>query len=320
MSKFYCGIDLGGTKICIGVFNEKCDILALKKIKTNATIGKEEIIKNIKSSIVETCLEANISINDISKIGIGSAGNIDSKKGIINYVVNLPDFINVPIKDILENEFKIETELYNDANVATYGEYKLGVGKGSKNFVYMTVSTGIGGGVVLNGELYEGANSNACEFGHATIDYKGEKCRCGNYGCLDNLASGTAVRKRAISEIKKGRESRILEIAKKSVDEIKAEDVFKGAELNDELCKEIVSDVAFYLGVGISNIIIYYNPEIIAIGGGVSKSLCYFYDDMMKIIKERTLKSSLSVCSIKEAKLKDNIGVMGIAALFKDNM
>lgn len=313
MSKFVIGVDLGGTKINTGIIDESGKIILSIKVPTLAKEGPYPVIERIKKSIYDVLIEANMKLEDIKGIGIISPGPIDSEKGLVVNPSNLPGWDHIPIVKLLKEEFKLPVMLDNDANAAALAEYMFGSGRGLKNFVYITVSTGIGGGIIINGKLYRGTNSNAGEVGHMTINYNGPKCNCGNFGCFETYASGTAIARYAKKAVFDNRTTLIKELAGEN--EITAQHVFEAAIKEDPVAIELIDEEAFYLGVGISNIIAFANPERIALGGGVSKQWDMFYSRMMETINERSLKSMIDVCQIVKSELKDDIGILGAAAI-----
>lgn len=313
MSKVVIGVDLGGTKINTGIVDENGKVLKSVKAPTLAKEGPYPVIDRIKKSIYDVLEEANMKLGDVGGIGIISPGPIDSDKGLVINPSNLPGWDHIPLVNLLKEEFNLPVMLDNDANAAALAEFLFGAGRGLKNFVYITVSTGIGGGVIINGKLYRGTNSNAAEVGHMTIDYKGPKCNCGNIGCFEVFASGTAIARLAREAVQKGRSTLIKEMARDN--EITAQHVFEAALAKDAVALELIDNEAFFLGVGISNIITFANPERIAIGGGVSKQWDMFYDKMMDTVRERTLKPMIEVCQIVKSELKDDIGILGAAAI-----
>ncbi|MDF2673540.1 MAG: hypothetical protein K0R09_1805 [Clostridiales bacterium] len=313
MSKFVIGVDLGGTKINTGIIDESGKVILSIKVPTLAKEGPYPVIERIKKSIYDVLIEANMKLEDIKGIGIISPGPIDSEKGLVVNPSNLPGWDHIPIVKLLREEFKLPVMLDNDANAAALAEYMFGSGRGLKNFVYITVSTGIGGGVIIDGKLYRGTNSNAGEVGHMTINYNGPKCNCGNFGCFETYASGTAIARFAKKAVLEGRSTLIKELAGEK--EINAQHVFEAAIKGDNVALELIDEEAFYLGIGISNIIAFANPERITLGGGVSNQLDMFYNRMMETINERSLKSMVDVCQIVKSELKDDIGILGAAAI-----
>lgn len=313
MRKIVCGVDLGGTKINTGLIDNEGKILKNIRVPTLAEEGPEAVIKRIENSIYGVLDEAGLRVSDISGIGIGSPGPLDAERGVVICPPNLPGWDNIPLVKILSEKFDVLIKLNNDANAAALGEHLFGAGRGIDNFVYVTVSTGIGGGAIIDGKLYNGENSNAAEIGHHTIDFRGPKCNCGNYGCFEAYASGTALSRFAREAIEAGRKSIIENMANKGA--VKAEHVFEAAKMDDALAKELIENEAFYLGIGIANIMAFYNPKRIAIGGGVSSQWEMLYDGMMKTIYERALKPNAEICEVVKAELGENVGLLGAAAL-----
>jgi glucokinase len=313
LKKFLCGVDLGGTKISTGIVDENGNIIKSIKIPTMAEKGPDVVIERIEESIYQVLKDTGLEMSNLKGIGIGSPGPLNAKKGIVISPPNLPHWSNVPIVEILSKRLGIEVRLENDANAAAIGEHLFGSGRGVDNFVYITVSTGIGGGVIIEGKLYSGENSNAAEIGHHTINFDGPRCNCGNYGCFEAYASGTAIARFAREGIEKGIKTKIKELAGEG--EVKAEHVFEAAKLGDEFAKELVEKEAFYLGVGIANIMAFYNPRKIAIGGGVSAQWDMLYGKMMETVRKKALKPNAEVCEVVKAQLGENIGVLGAAAL-----
>ena len=313
MGKIVCGIDIGGTKINTGLIDSDGRIIKNVKVPTIASEGPDAVISRIIKSVEDVLKLSNIDIKSVSGIGIGSPGPLDTEKGIIMNPSNLPGWDNIHITDIIENEFKIKTTLDNDANAAALGEYLYGAGKGSKAFVYVTVSTGVGGGIVTDGKVYHGINSNAAEIGHSIINFNGPKCNCGNYGCLEAYASGTALARFAQEAVDKGYDTIIKSIA--GPDPISAQHVFEAAKKKDKLAEELVENEAYYLGIGLTNILAFCNPEIIAIGGGVANAWDMFADKMIDTAKKRSLKPIYNACRIVKAELGSNVGLIGAAAL-----
>lgn len=313
MQKIICGVDLGGTKIKTGLVDEKGKIISSIKIPTLAQEGPDAVIKRIVRSITDVSNMANIAISNISGIGIGVPGQLDVPKGLIVNMPNLPGWNNIPLAERISKELKLPVKIDNDANAAALGEYLFGVGNGIDIFMYITISTGIGGGLIINGEIYHGANSNALEIGHMTIDFNGPKCNCGNYGCFESMASGTALARYANDLLTSEKNTLLKDIT--NTDEIKAEHVFKAAQLGDKLSKDLIDKESFYLGIGISNLITLFNPRRIAIGGGMSNDLDVMYDKIVETINTRALKANASICDIVKAKLGDNTGLLGAVSL-----
>ena len=309
MKKYVIGVDLGGTKISTAISTIEGNILANVVLPTKAEEGEAAVLGRIVQSIDEVIVGSSTSIDEIEAIGIGSPGPLDAKKGIIITTPNLP-FKNYNLVQPLKEKYNIQVYLDNDANAAAIGEYMFGAGKGKNSIVYFTVSTGVGGGAVLDGKVYRGHTSNALEIGHTTVDPNGPRCNCGNLGCLEAMSSGTAI-------AKKGKEavSTNVETSLKKHDTVTSYEVFKEAEAGDEVAKDIIDNALTYLGIGVANAIATFDPEMIIIGGGVSKAGDIVFDTVKKVVNKRCFKSMAESCEIVPAGLGSDAGVVGAVAL-----
>ena len=309
MKKYVIGVDLGGMKISTAISTIEGNILANVVLPTKAEEGEAAVLGRIVQSIDEVIVGSSTSIDEIEAIGIGSPGPLDAKKGIIITTPNLP-FKNYNLVQPLKEKYNIPVYLDNDANAAAIGEYMFGAGKGKNSIVYFTVSTGVGGGAVLDGKVYRGHTSNALEIGHTTVDPNGPRCNCGNLGCLEAMSSGTAI-------AKKGKEavSTNVETSLKKHDTVTSYEVFKEAEAGDEVAKDIIDNALTYLGIGVANAIATFDPEMIIIGGGVSKAGDIVFDTVKKVVNKRCFKSMAESCEIVPAGLGSDAGVVGAVAL-----
>ena len=309
MKKYVIGVDLGGTKISTAISTIEGNILANVVLPTKAEEGETAVLGRIVQSIDEVIVGSSTSIDEIEAIGIGSPGPLDAKKGIIITTPNLP-FKDYNLVQPLKEKYDIPVYLDNDANAAAIGEYMFGAGKGKESIVYFTVSTGVGGGAVLDGKVYRGHTSNALEIGHTTVDPNGPRCNCGNLGCLEAMSSGTAI-------AKKGKEavSTNVETSLKKYDTVTSYEVFKEAEAGDEVAKDIIDNALTYLGIGVANAIATFDPEMIIIGGGVSKAGDIVFNTVKKVVNKRCFKSMAESCEIVPAGLGSDAGVVGAVAL-----
>lgn len=309
MRNYVIGIDLGGTKISTALSDFQGNILNNVVVKTKADEGQIAVLNRIISTIELVIDKEGISIDEIEAIGIGSPGPLNVRTGVIIETPNLP-FKNFNIKKSIEDKFKVSVYLDNDANVATIGEFMFGAGRGKKNLVFMTVSTGIGGGAIINGNIYRGSTFNALEIGHTTINPKGPKCNCGNIGCLEVLASGTAIGKRgqevAESEVK---------TSLKNYNKITSYEVFLEAGKGDKEAKKIRDKALNYLGIGVANVVSIFDPEMVIIGGGVTQVGDILFERVRKVVNERCFKVMSDNCDIVPAALGTSAGVVGAAAL-----
>ena len=309
MKKYVIGVDLGGTKISTAISTIEGNILANVVLPTKAEEGEVAVLGRIIQSIDEVIVGSSTSIDEVEAIGIGSPGPLDAKKGIIITTPNLP-FKDYNLVQPLKEKYNIPVYLDNDANAAAIGEYMFGAGKGKESIIYFTVSTGVGGGAVLDGKVYRGHTSNALEIGHTTVDPNGPRCNSGNLGCLEAMSSGTAI-------AKKGKEavSTNVETSLKKYDTITSYEVFKEAEAGDEVAKDIIDNALTYLGIGVANAIATFDPEMIIIGGGVSKAGDIVFDTVKKVVNKRCFKSMAESCEIVPAGLGSDAGVVGAVAL-----
>lgn len=306
-------VDLGGTKIIVALISNRGEILASESCPTLADEGPGSVIKRIFAAIDHLLTLKNISSSQLNSISIAAAGGIDMEKGIITISPNLPGWTNISLRSIVEKKYKTNVFLLNDANAAALGEHRFGAGKGANNLIYITVSTGIGGGIIIDGRLYSGASGGAGEVGHMTIDANGPVCNCGNIGCWETLASGTALAKEVIRRINAGEKSLLTEMVEGKIENITAKEVSLAAQNGDRLASEVVARVVNYLGTGMVNLVNILNPEIIIVGGGMSKMGGLLFDPLRQIVRERAFKLSAQAVRIVPAQLGDDAGVIGAA-------
>lgn len=308
-NKYVIGIDLGGTKISGAIADFNGDIISKYIIPTNSHEGEKVVLERITTVIEKVIEESKIDKDKILAIGIGSPGPLDAKKGIILTTPNLP-FKNFNIVKPLEDKFNISVHLDNDANAAAIGEYVFGAGQGTNNMVFITVSTGIGGGAILNGKIYRGNTCNALEIGHTTIEKDGPKCNCGNYGCAEALASGTAIGRSAKEAVEKGEKTSLS-----SYEKITAYEVFKEAEKGDAVAQKVLDKALNYLGICVANVIASFDPEMVIIGGGVSKGGNIVFQKVEEVVSKRCFKAMSENTKIVPAALGTDAGVIGAVAL-----
>lgn len=314
MNKYSIGIDLGGTKILIGlVEKESGKVVSHIKKKTKKEKGPENIVRKMVEGVEELLEESGKSFMEISSIGIGSAGQIDRKNGIIIGAPNL-DCYNLNLKEILQNKFNIPVFVGNDVEVATIGEQKFGAGKGCTDFVCVFVGTGIGSAIVKNGHIIYGATGTAGELGHIIVDLNGRPCACGAHGCLEAYASRSAIETRIEGALKKGRKSCISEYLEEGK-AITSSMIRKSIEREDELVTQCVSEASEYLSGGLASVINLINPELIILGGGLIEAVDYFYKQTIKKAKSKSLPVPAEKIRFSKTILGDYSGVIGAALL-----
>lgn len=308
------GIDIGGTKSIVGVADEQGNLLAHKRILTPGVLGPDINIGMIGAATDEVVRQAGVRVD---AIGIGCGGPIDQSTGALLQVPNLPGWDGIVLTEIFGEHFGVPAFIENDATAAALGELMFGAGKGVDDFVYFTVSTGIGGGIVINGGLYRGCGGNAGEFGHMKIiPNGGPKCTCGGTGCLESLSSGTSIARIARERIKKSTRTALNKLAE-SPDKITAEHVAEAARNGDEFAREVWSEAMYYLGVGVANVINAFNPRLVIMGGGVTKAGDWFFRPVVKTAREHAMQSLAEDVEIVPAANGDLVGLMGAVAVAK---
>ena len=305
--KYVVGVDLGGTKIYTALVDLDGNIIKEKTVETLAHEGEQAVMGRIIDTI--DYVTEGTDKNLIKSIGIGSPGPLDVKNGIIIENSNLP-FKNFEIVKTIRETYDLPTYLDNDANVATLGEFMFGAGKGTENMVFITASTGIGGGAVINGKLFRGTTGNALEIGHTIVANEGPRCGCGNIGCAEALGSGTAIGKRAKEAVATN-----VETSLKNYENVTSKEVFKEAANGDRVAKNILETSLNYLGIAVANTITNFDPEKVVIGGGVINGGSIVLDTIRRVVGERALKTFVDSCTVEKAVLGGKAGVLGAAAL-----
>ena len=306
-------VDLGGTKIIAAIISDKGQVTAREYYLTLAEEGPQPVIDRVLSAIDHILGLVNLDSSKLHSISLAAAGAIDIDKGLVTLSPNLPGWHNIPLRDIVKEKHRVDTFLINDASAAALGEHHFGVGRGVNNLVLLTLGTGIGGGIIINGELYSGPRGSAGEIGHATIDVNGPRCSCGNVGCLEMLASGTAIAQEAVRRISQGEMSSLTKIVDGKAGNITAREVSLAAQNGDSLALEVISKAATYLGVAMVNLVNIFNPEMIIIGGGMAQMGDLLLDTARQVVKERAFPLSAQAVRIVTAQLGDNAGVLGAA-------
>lgn len=306
-------IDLGGTKIAAGLVSGDGELISQGYCLALADEGPEAVIKRLLSVAHQSLEQAGLKASTIEGVTVAAAGALDTKKGLVTASPNLPGWRNVPLQAIITEKLGVKTYLINDASAAALGEHRLGAGKGVDNLIYLTVSTGIGGGIIIGGQLYTGADGCAGEIGHMTIDINGPRCNCGNIGCLETLASGTAITKEAISRLGQGEKSSLVTLAQGKLGNITAKMIAQAARKGDSLARDVIARAARYLGIGMVNLVNIFNPERIIVGGGVARMGNLLLDPARKVVEERAFLLPAHTVRIVPAKLGGNSAIIGAA-------
>jgi glucokinase len=271
----------------------------------------------IDTVIAETIAETGARRSDFIGVGIGSPGPLDRHRGVVIVTPNL-GWTDFPLRDRVSEAVNLPATLDNDANCATIGEWWQGAAKGARNVVGMTIGTGIGGGLILEGRLYHGSSDVAGEIGHTTIDSTGRRCKCGNYGCLEAYASGPAIAERAREALERDSAGSILpDMVGGKLDLITAQTVYEASGRDDPLATEVVRDTARFLGAGIANLLNIFNPDVVVIAGGVTQAGNAIFEPMRTEVRRRAFKPAVEACSIVPAILTGSAGVVGAVATYK---
>ncbi len=307
-------VDIGGTKIITAIVSHDGHILAEGRCLTLADEGAQAVIVRLFTAI-DSLLEKNsMKPSQMGGISMAAAGAIDSDRGLITVSPNLPGWRDVPLVKMVRERYKVAGFLINDASAAALGEHRFGAGRGVNNLILLTLGTGIGGGIIINNELYLGACGSAGEIGHMVIDVNGPECGCGNKGCLEALASGTAVARDAIKRISQGEKSSLVEMVGSRVENITAENIGDAARNGDSLALDVFLRAGTYLGVGMANLVNIFNPEMIILGGGMVELGDLLFGPAKRVVAEKAFPISARAVRIVEAQLGNEAGIYGAAA------
>ncbi|MBO5226821.1 MAG: ROK family protein [Ruminococcus sp.] len=308
--KYYIGVDLGGTNIVAGVVNENYEIIAKSSVKTNLPRPEQEIAADIIKVAKQAVEDAGLTMEQIEWVGMGTPGIANSETGIIEYSNNL-GFINTPMVKYLEEGLGKPAFIENDANAAAYGEYVAGAAKGAKNAVCITLGTGVGGGIVIDGKIYCGSNFGGAEIGHTVISVDGPQCTCGRKGCFEVFSSATGLIRMTKEAIADNPDS---SMAKE--DKISGRTAFNHMRSGDASAKAVVDKYIKHLAAGVTNTINIFQPDVLCIGGGVCNEGDPLLVPMKEIVaKENYTRNSPKNAEIVIAKLGNDAGIIGAAFL-----
>jgi glucokinase len=320
--QYIIGVDLGGTNIVAGAMTvDGTRHLAMRSIPTNSVAGDEAVAERIvgldEGVFLDAISETGATRQDFIGIGVGAPGPLDREHGIVLIAPNL-GWKDFPLRDRIQSQLKLPTTLDNDANCATFGEWWQGAARGGRNVIGLTIGTGIGGGIILNGALFHGASDMAGEIGHTTIDVNGRHCKCGNYGCLEAYTSGPAIATRAREMlVREEVESMIPQMVGGKLEAITAQTVYDAAKAEDQVANEIVRDTARYLGAGIANLLNTFNPDTVVVAGGVTAAGDTLFVPLRAEVRRRAFKPAVTAARIVPGELPGTAGVVGAVASFK---
>lgn len=320
MSSYILGIDLGGTKVLAAVLDAEGRILARARAKTRGWRDDEEVFRTVIQVGHRAIEHAGIAVNQLEAVGICAPGPIDFDTGYIIETANLK-FKNFPLGPRTAEEFGRPAIVENDVNAGVYGELKAGAARGARDVLGVFIGTGIGGGLIVNGALYRGSSTGAGEVGHIIVEAGGPRCGCGNRGCLEALASRTAITRDIRKAIKRGKRSSVAKLLTKETDLLSGKDLKAAYDSGDELVRNAVNRAARLAGIGIGSLLNVLGPEIVVLGGGVVEA---FGDDFVARIERSARNIAFEINSkkvkITRAELGDDAGVIGAAMLARESL
>ena len=314
MSEMFVGIDLGGTNIKIGLFDSELKLISKTSVATKVDMGPEVVIDKMAQTAKKLLAEAGLSMQDVVAVGIGTPGPAKYSEGIIIKSTNMPTFKNVPICRMLNERLGVPIVFDNDANVACWGEYAVGAGKGVKDMVFFTLGTGIGGGIISSGELVHGCDENGAELGHMVIYPDGRECACGQRGCVEAYASADSTARRATEAVEAGAKSSLKKVLEEK-GEITSKDVYEHLAAGDKLAKEITDGTAKALAITCINMLHITEPKRIVFAGGMIAAGDVLLNRIKDFFNEHIWTLKKELVEICFATLGEDAGIIGAAAL-----
>jgi glucokinase len=313
--KKYIGCDLGGTNLRAAIVDiENGSVLHQMNVPTLAREGHDAVMQRMAALCLQLIESAGMQKEEIGGIGIGAPGVLDLEKGETLFLPNLHGtWPHVPLRDTIKELTGLPTALLNDVRSITNGEWRFGAGRGLDTVAVFAVGTGIGGGLVINGQLHLGIGGTGGELGHITIDFNGPRCGCGNYGCLESLASGPAIAAMGLKAVTQGLTTRIAELCEYDLNRITPKLIAQAAEAGDEIANDIFEKAGFYLGVAAANVCVAVGPRRIIIAGGVARAGDLLLNPIRRTLRERVTVMPIEQVEVVQSQLGDNAGVLGVA-------
>lgn len=319
--RYIVGVDLGGTNIVVGTLRvDGTQEYAMQSQLTRPELGADavadRIARMVDESIAATAAETGATRADFVGVGIGSPGPLDRESGIVIFTPNL-GWRDYGLRDAVATRVRLPATLDNDANCATVGEWWRGAAQGARHVIGVTIGTGIGGGLIVGGELYHGASDVAGEIGHTTIDSTGRRCKCGNYGCLEAYASGPAIAERAREALDNAETSLLRDLVDGDLSRLTARAVYEASKRGDLVAREVVRDTARFLGAGLANLLNIFNPNVLVLAGGVTDAGDALFEPLRGEVRRRAFRPAVEACRIVPGALGGSAGVVGAVATFK---
>lgn len=315
----YVGVDIGGTNLKAGLVDESGELLATQKMKVASIADDEGLAWTVASLVQELACTVNIPVSDVASVGVGVPGTVEIRSGSINYTCNLP-LRNVPLRKLFHRYLSIPLYIENDANCAALAEYLVGAGRDSKRFVTVTLGTGVGAGIVHNGKIYHGANGMAGEVGHMVIQRDGLPCPCGRRGCWEQYASATALKRFTAEALAAHPDSILAQVVAENEGRVSGQSAFIAARRGDPVGQQVCDEYVDYLACGVVNVVNIFQPDTLAIGGGVSNEA---EEQLLLPVRQRVARESIPCgrdrrTRIVKAELGNRAGLIGAALLGKN--
>lgn len=313
MKEYLVGLDVGGTNIRIGSVTPEGRILKKIQYPTDMSQGGLAMMERLVSRLQDFIQEEMGKVHSEIRIGIGIAGPVDLKRGVLIASPNLPDLHGFPLREFLQKKISFPIAIENDANAFTLGEGWMGAARGSLHYCGITLGTGVGGGIVVEGKILHGTAGLGGEVGHMVLNPDGPLCGCGGKGCLEVYASGNGIRRMALEAIEKGEGKEILKRGRGYIKKVTSEEVFEAAKGGDPTALQIFTEMGRYLGLGLVNLVNLFNPEKIVIGGKVSGAWDHFIGSAKAVVQQRAMRGQRERVEIVRAKCGDDAGILGAA-------
>ncbi len=315
--KYILGVDVGATSVKMGLVDANGRILSRALFQTKAFASKDAFVKELIKQMRALLKKSGTGKNKLAGIGVGLPGRVDFKKGIVHDLTNIKGWNEVPLKKILYKIFKTAIYLDNDANAFASGQLIWGKARVARNAVCITLGSGVGGGLIIEGEVFRGSNFSAGEIGHVCIDINGPSCGCGANGCLESFVGNRYIASRAIEKIKKGQKTLLTKLVNGDLKKITPELITRAARQRDAFSVKLWEQTGTYLGIGLSGIVNIINPDMVIVGGGLSKAGKFIFKPLNRELKKRAMRQHLKVLKVQNADFNDDAGVIGAASLLE---
>lgn len=313
MSEVLIGVDLGGTNLKTALVSADKKVLAKDSRPTNAEGGPGAVMDAMEASIRDLAGAEGLAMDDVGAVGFGAPGPMNWQTGIVYSPPNLPGWKDVPLAEKMQQRIGVPCFVDNDANVACYGEFWLGAGQGAETMVVLTLGTGLGGGIVVFGQLLRGIDGTAGELGHITVERGGRLCGCGSHGCLEAYASVTGMVRTAVEGLDKGKDSVLKEMCHSDLDQITGKMIFEAAQQGDKLARKVFKETATWLGIGIASLVNALNPERVVLCGGMIAAGDLLFEPVRETVLRNAFEVPAKRCQILPAGLGEDSGVLGAA-------